>query len=74
MSDMQLTVCLSSIEISPEARDQFRPFHFVAFCESDFVASRIEKCQTRRTVGFLVLALIGTPASMIIKSDLPRLI
>ncbi len=52
--------------------DKLHSLNFVAFCESVSVASRNEKCQTRRTVGFLVLALIGIPASTIIKSDLPR--
>jgi hypothetical protein len=47
---------------------------FVALCESDSVASWFEKCQTHRTVGLKVLALIGTPAATRIIGELPRLI
>ena len=46
--------------------------YFVAFCESVSVASRNEKCQTRLTVGFLVPALIGTPAAAYASGELPR--
>jgi hypothetical protein len=54
--------------------DELRAFHFVALCESVFIASPNEKCQTHRTVGLLVPALKGTPVAMLIVSELPRLI
>ncbi len=52
----------------------FQTFYFVAFCEPVPVAYQNQECQTHRTVGLLVLALMETPAATLIASDLPRLI
>ena len=54
--------------------DHLHSFDFVAFCESDSVASRIDECQTHRTVGLTLLALKGNTGCLSQSGELPRLV
>jgi hypothetical protein len=54
--------------------DNFCAFHFVASCEPVSVESEDENCQTHRTVGRTVLALMETPAAIYKDGKLSRLI
>jgi hypothetical protein len=54
--------------------DNFCAFHFVASCELVSVESKDENCQTHRTVGRTVLALMETPAAIYKDGKLSRLI